>query len=145
VFGVKDNHTVVGSRFRTNAKDLQSLKKEIADKTTNRLTFVDIHELEHPNGRVLLFEIPAAPQGLPIAWDGHYYGRDGESLGPRNLEEIERIRAQNRATDWSAVVLPSASVNDLAPDAIVVARENFIQKNPKLATEAKQWDVGTFL
>src|SRR5690606_39043542 len=76
VFGVKDNHTVVGSRFRTNANDLQSLKKEIADKTTNRLTFVDIHELEHPNGRVLLFEIPAAPQGLPIAWDGHYYGRD---------------------------------------------------------------------
>lgn len=145
VFGVKDNQTVVGSQFRINPKDLQSLKKEIADKTTNRLSFVNIHEVEHPNGRVLLFEIPAAPQGLPIAWDGHYYGRDGESLGPLNLEEIERIRAQNRATDWSAVVLPSASVNDLAPEAIAVARENFSQKNPKLANEAKQWDDATFL
>ena len=145
VFGVKDNQTVVGSQYRNNAKDLQSLKKEIADKTTNRLTFVDIHEVDHPNGRVLLFEIPAAPQGLPIAWDGHYYGRDSESLGPLNLEEIERIRAQNRANDWSAVVLPSASVNDLAPEAIAVARENFSQKNPKLANEAKQWDDATFL
>lgn len=68
VFGVKDNQTVVGSQFRANVKDLQSIKKEIADKTTNRLTFVDIHEVDHPYGRVLLFEIPAAPQGLPIAW-----------------------------------------------------------------------------
>lgn len=145
VFGVRDNRSVVGSQFRTSPKDLHSLKKEIADKTTNRLTFVDIHEIDHPDGRVLLFEIPAAPQGLPIAWDGHYYGRDGESLGPLNLEEIERIRAQNRASDWSAVTLPSASIDDLDPEAIKIAHENFIQKNPKLANEAKQWDVATFL
>lgn len=142
---MKDNRTVVGSQFRTNLQDLQSLKKEIADKTTSRLTFVDIHEIEHPDGRVLLFEIPAAPQGLPIAWDGHYYGRDGESLGPLNLEEIERIRRQNRASDWSAVTLPSASITDLEPAAIEQARENFFQKNPKLVQEAKQWDIATFL
>ena len=59
VFGVKDNQTVVGSQFRVAAKDLQSLKKEVADKTTNRLTFLEIHEIEHPDGRVLLFQIPA--------------------------------------------------------------------------------------
>src|SRR5690606_41710603 len=47
VFGVKDNQTVVGSQFRINLKDLQSLKKEIADKTTNRLRFVNSHECEH--------------------------------------------------------------------------------------------------
>ena len=79
VFGIKDNQTVVGTQFRMAAKDLQSLKKEIADKTTSRLTFIEIHEISHPDGRVLLFEIPAAPQGLPVSWDGHYYGRDGES------------------------------------------------------------------
>ncbi len=145
VFGVKDNQTVVGSQFRINPKDLHSLKREIADKTTHRLSFVDIHEVEHPNGRVLLFEIPAAPQGLPIAWDGHYYGRDGESLEPLNLEKIERIRSQNRASDWSSVVLPSASIDDLDPEAIAKARENFIQKNSKLVTDATQWDTATFL
>lgn len=145
VLGVKDNKTVVGSKFRTSPKDLLSLKKEIADKTTSRLTFVEIHEIEHPDGRVLLFEIPAAPQGVPIAWDGHYYGRDGESLEPLNLEEIERIRGQNRANDWSAVTLPLASIADLEPAAIELARENFFQKNPKLVQEAKQWDTATFL
>jgi ATP-dependent DNA helicase RecG len=145
VFGVKDNQTVVGSQFRNSAKDLQSLKKEIADKTTNRLTFVDIYEVTHPQGRVLLFEIPAAPQGLPIAWEGHYYGRDGESLGPLNLEEIERIRMQNRAYDWSAAMLSGAALGDLDETAIALAREKFIQKNPKLAKEAAQWDTTTFL
>lgn len=145
VFGVKDNQTVVGSQYRTSPKDLQSLKKEIADKTTNRLTFVDIHEIDHPDGRVLLFEIPAAPQGLPIAWDGHYFGRDGESLGPLNLEEIERIRSQSRAYDWSAVTLSGATLEDLESSAVQLAREKFIQKNQKLAEDALQWDTATFL
>lgn len=102
VFGVKDNQRVVGTQFRETFKDLQSLKKEVADKVSQRLTFIDIHTVLHPDGRVLLFEIPAAPQGLPVTWDGHYYGRDGESLGPLSLEEIERIRSQNRLQDWSA-------------------------------------------
>ena len=145
VFGVKDNQTVVGSQFRCSPKDLQSLKKEIADKTTNRLTFIDIHEVTHTNGRVLLFEIPAAPQGLPVAWDGHYYGRDGESLGPLNLEEIERIRAQSTVYDWSAVILTGATLDDLDAAAIKLAREKFIQKNSKLTEEAEQWDIETFL
>ena len=145
MFGVSDNQTVVGSKFRMNPKDLQSLKKEVADKTTNRLTYVGIHEVEHPDGRVVLFEVPAAPQGLPIAWDGHYYGRDGESLGPLNLEEIERIRRQNNASDWSAITLPSATIDDLDPEAIALARENYIQKNPKFAEDAKLWDTATFL
>jgi ATP-dependent DNA helicase RecG len=145
VFGVKDDRTVVGSQFRPNWSDLESLKKEIADKTSQRISFVAIHEVQHPQGRVLLFEIPAAPQGLPIAWEGHYYGRDGESLGPLNLEEIERIRAQNRAPDWSAVTLPGASLGDLDFAAIAQAKERFMQKNPKLAATMQQWDISTFL
>lgn len=79
-FGITDNRQVVGSNFRANRKSLDSLKKEIADKTTNRITFIEIHEVQHDNGRVILFEIPAAPKGVPIAFEGHYYGRDGESI-----------------------------------------------------------------
>lgn len=145
VFGVKDNHQVVGSRFRENHKDLQSLKKEVADKTTERLTFVDIHTVQHSEGRVLLLEIPAAPQGIPIAWQGHYFGRDGESLGPLSIEEIERIRNQDKVYDWSSAICSGASIEDLCPEAIELARGAFATKNPKLATEAQDWDVVTFL
>lgn len=145
IFGVKDNQTIIGTAFRSNPRDLQTLKKEIADKVTKRLTFINIHEVAHPEGRVLLFEIPAAPKGMPIAWEGHYYGRDGESLGPLNLEEIERIRAQNVSHDWSAEVLTAASIEDLSPEAIKQAKARFAQKNPKLAEEMQQWDTPTFL
>lgn len=64
---------------------------------------MEIHELNEPEGRVILFQIPAAPKGFPIAFDGHYYGRDDEELSPLNLEEIECIRAQATTEDWSKV------------------------------------------
>src|SRR4030042_132435 len=107
IFGIKDKgRTIVGSRFRPDRKDLDSLKGEIARKTTNRITFIEIHELHLLEGRVLMLEIPAAPKGLPIAFEGHYYGRDGEELSPLNLEEIERIRSQGVSADWSAAPAP---------------------------------------
>ena len=106
IFGIKDKgRTVVGSRFRPSRKDLDSLKGEIAKKTTSRITFIEIYELFLPEGRVLMLQIPAAPKGIPIAFDGHYYGRDGEELSPLNLEEIERIRAQAITEDWSAAIV----------------------------------------
>lgn len=145
VFGVKDNRQVVGSNFRSSRKDLNSLKEEVANKTTNRITFVEIHEVQHVDGRVVLFEVPAAPKGLPIAFDGHYYGRDGEALSPLNLEEIERIRAQVGTEDWSAVVVSEAGLDDLDEEALGVARRNFKSKFPDKATEVDGWDDATFL
>jgi ATP-dependent DNA helicase RecG len=145
VFGVKDNRQVVGSNFRAQRKDLDHLKEEIADKTTNRITFVEIHEVQHADGRVVLFEIPAAPKGIPIAFDGHYYGRDGEALSPLNLEEIERIRAQMGTEDWSAVVVPEAALDDLDEEALAVARRNFKSKFPDKAADVDGWDDATFL
>lgn len=87
VFGVEDKkHTVVGTNYRSNRTDLDKLKGEIASKTTNRITFIEIHEFIKGGGRVLMFQIPAAPRGIPVSFDGHYYARDGEELVPLNLE-----------------------------------------------------------
>ena len=146
IFGIKDKgRTIVGSRFRPDRKDLDSLKGEMARKTTNRITFIEIYELPFPEGRVLMFQIPAAPKGLPIAFEGHYYGRDGEELSPLNLEEIERIRSQAVSEDWSAAPVPDATVDDLDPAAIQKARENFRSKFPEKAAELDSWDTITFL
>src|SRR6185295_9640746 len=40
VFGIEDkSHNIVGTTYRSNRTDLDSLKSEIANKTTNRITF----------------------------------------------------------------------------------------------------------
>lgn len=146
VFGVENTkHAIVGSRFRQQRKDLDSLKSEIANKTTNRITFMEIYELHEPEGRVVMFQIPAAPKGLPIAFDGHYYGRDDEELSPLNLEEIERIRSQATTEDWSAATIPEASVEDLDQNAVALARKNYKNKFPGKAEEVDGWDDITFL
>ena len=146
IFGIKDQgRTIVGSRFRSARKDLDNLKGEIAEKTTNRITFIEIYELFLADGRVLMFQIPAAPKGIPIAFEGHYYGRDGEELSPLNIEEIERIRAQSITVDWSAIIVRDAAITDLDPEAIGKARKNYKDKFPGLTEEVDSWDDLTFL
>ena len=147
IFGIENKHfKVVGSNFRPHRKDLDSLKGEIADKTTNRITFIEIYELNNPDDkRVVMFQIPAAPKGIPIAFDGHYYGRDGEELSPLNIEEIERIRGQSVHDDWSVGIVSDASLDDLDAKAIAVARKNFKSKFLVKAAEVDDWDDITFL
>ncbi|MBW6492359.1 MAG: putative DNA binding domain-containing protein [Lentimicrobium sp.] len=146
VFGVANKkHNIVGSQFRPRRKDLDSLKSEIANKTTNRITFIEIYELNETEGRVVMFQIPAAPKGFPIAFDGHYYGRDDEELSPLNLEEIERIRAQSITEDWSASIVSGATIEDLDDEAIALARKNFTNKFPEKVAEVATWDDVTFL
>lgn len=146
VFGIKDNdHSIVGTQYRSERKDLDKLKGEIANKTSNRISFIDIHEVNLPEGRVILFQIPSAPKGIPIAFDGHYYARDGEELVPLNIEKIERIRAQATKEDWSAAIVPAATLEDLDEDAIALARKNFKNKFPDKADEVDLWDNITFL
>ena len=144
IFGVNDRHQIIGTRYRPDRAGLDSLKKEIADKTSNRLSFVEIHELSHPDGRVLLFEIPAALPGMPTSWEGHFYGREGESLAPLSLSEQDRIRARNQP-DWSAQTVDGAGLKDLDPTAITTARTRFKEKHPNLAPEMDSWSDTVFL
>ena len=146
LFGIENKlHKIVGSQFRPVRKDLDSLKSEIANKTTNRITFIELYELKLPEGRVVMLQIPAAPKGFPIAFEGHYYGRDNEELVPLNLEELERIRAQSITEDWSSAIIPGATLDDLDASAITVARANFKNKFPDKAADVDRWDDITFL
>lgn len=148
VLGIQDKpRKVVGSRYRPHRPDLDNLKLEIAQHTAGRITFREIHELELPEGRVILFEIPPAPSGIPMTWKNHFFGRDGHALGALNLQEIEQIRSQAGHQDWSAQLCPGASIAHLDPAALQLARQKFQQKhqNRPVATEIPRWDDATFL
>ena len=148
VFGVSNKtRRVVGSNYREQPERLHSLKHQVAQSTEPSVTFRDIHVLQHPEGRVLMFEIPAAPRGIPIAWKGHYHARAGESLDALGLDKQDEIRDQTLAQDWSAQRVPAASLADLDEAALTRAREAFAQKyaNRFSADEVMGWPLTTFL
>lgn len=147
IFGVKDsNHSICWTDYRNNSW-LHKLKEEIWNKTTNRITFQEIYEVEKDWKRIIMFQIPAAPRWFPISWNWHYYARDHESLQALNVEKLERIRSQQSLEDFSIKICEWATINDLDPEAIKVAREKFTQKNKDQITEEdiKSWDDITFL
>ena len=129
VFGVDDkNRSVVGTGYKQDPERLQADKMQVLDGTGS-FTFREIHVLDHPEGRVILFEIPAAPPGMPIAWKGHYYGRAGESLVALGQDKVDEIRSQTLASDWTAQVVPGATIADFDERALKVAREQFVAKH----------------
>ncbi len=129
VFGVSNKtRTVAGTDYRPERERLNGLKAQIAQDTEPSSTFREIHELSHPDGRVLLLEIPPAPRGIPIAWKGHYYARAGESLSPLTLSKQDEIRQQTFLEDWSAQPVPNAGIDDLDDAAVHVARTAFARK-----------------
>lgn len=143
LFGVKNDKSVVG----TNISDhqLNEYKTEMANHTSPKLSFVDIHKVNYQGLDVLLLEIPAAPQGTPVSWKGHRYGRDGESLGGLNDYELKKIQSQVVKNDWSAKIIEQATLNDLSQEAILMARKQYAEKNAKLKEEIQKWDDTTFL
>ena len=149
VFGVKDKpHRIVGSQFRNNAASLQSLKQEVARELSPHLTFIDIHEMIRPEGRVLLFQIPPAPAGMPVSWKMHMYGRNGDARVGLSIEKIERIRRQTVREDWSAMLVANAAMADLDVDALALGRQKYREKhegNARLLTEEASWDDAKFL
>ena len=146
VFGIEDNtHAIVGTQYRIDRPKLDALKSEVACQTTARITFEEIHEFVTPQGRVVLFQIPAAIRGVPTAWKGHFYGRDSESTGPLSVYEIEQIRSQSGLCDWSAEICPDATLADLDPSALAFARLRYREKHPNLADDLDGWDNLTFL
>ena len=148
VFGVDNTkRQVIGTDYRPERERLHSLKHQIAQGTDPSTSFREIHELITPFGRVVLFEIPAAPRGLPIAWKTHCYGRNGESLTGLSIAKQDEIRAQGLADDWSAIVCKDATIADLDPEALVKARTIFAAKYGDRVPEAtiRAWDDAAFL
>ena len=146
VFGIRDkDKEFVNTTFRKDRAKLDSLKGEIANQTSNNITFVEIYELYENEKRILMFQIPPATKGIPTSWKGHWYARHGEELVSLSIEKLERIRNQVQNEDWSAKIIPTATLDDLEPKAILKARENYIKKFPDKKEEIKSWNDKTFL
>ncbi len=123
VFGVDDKtHELINTNFYKD-NNFNKLKKQIADNTTDNISFIEIYELIVDNKRVIMFQVPAA-SGTPVNWKGFPYGRSGESLVPLAPNKVEQIK--NTANyDWSRQIIENATIDNLDVEAINLAREQF--------------------
>lgn len=145
-FGIHDKtREVSGTSYKNSTVSLQKLKQDLSQHTTDNNTFRDIYELKIEDKRVLLFQISAASRGIPVAWKGHFYGRRGESLVALDMNKYDEIRRQTITQDWSSIVIPEATINDLDNEAIAKARIEFSKRNPKYNDEIDGWSDKVFL
>ena len=100
--------------------------------------------VDHPQGRVVLFEINPA-WGRPVQFYGKAYIRVGSSKTELSKHPDKEHAIWTRRTDWSAQVCERATLADLDPAAIGKAREQFKIKHPAQSSEVDGWDDETFL
>ncbi len=148
VFGVWDKkQEIVGTSFKNGEVALNKLKQDMSQHTTDGLIFREIIPLEVEGKRVLLFKVPATPRNIVMKWKGIAYGRDGESLKPLNQAKQDEIRRQAPILDWTAQLVPNATIDDLDELAIATARIMYkkVHKSSIPAEEIDSWTVEEFL
>ncbi len=128
ILGVSDQRPrrVVGTRAFTQP---ERTRAGLIEKLRLR---VEVEELHHPKGRVLIFTIPPRPVGVAIQVEGVYWTRRGDSLVPMTEEKLREV-FDEIGYDFSADFCPDASWSDLDPAAIEDFRKRWIAKSGNAA------------
>jgi ATP-dependent DNA helicase RecG len=130
ILGVTDKRPrrVVGSQA---FGDLQRTKLGLLDRLRLR---IEASELAHSGGRVLVFAVPPRPIGVPVACNGAYWMRSGESLVPMTHDMLKRIFDESQP-DFSAEVCRDATLADLEAGAIETFRARWAARSRREALE----------
>lgn len=95
VLGIEDKppRRVVGSQAFNDPVGM-------ASKLFTAIGFrVDIEEVQHPDGRVVVFHIPSRPRGTAYHFEGAYLMRSGEELVPMSEDQLRKIFSEGQP-DW---------------------------------------------
>jgi ATP-dependent DNA helicase RecG len=124
VLGVSDRvpRRVVGT---SAFKKLERTKAGIIERLHIR---VDVAEVHHPEGRVLVFDVPDRPLGMPVQYKGAYWMRGGEDLVPMTPDRLKAIFEETQP-DFSAQICSKATLADLEPVAIAEFRRRWMAKS----------------
>jgi ATP-dependent DNA helicase RecG len=123
ILGVSDKkpRRVVGTAA---FPEIERTKAGLMDRIHLR---VEVDEVRHPGGRVLVFQIPSRPIGTPVHDRGQYFMRSGEQLVPMLPDMLRRI-FDEAGPDFSAEFCPRATFADLDRAAIADFRHRWARK-----------------
>ena len=96
---------------------------------------IPVEEFFHEGKRVLLIHVPSRLPGTAWQHDGKYLKRAGDALVPMGEQEL-RVIFSETGPDFTAEIVPHASLADLQPEAIAEFRKRWQKKsgNARLAT-----------
>ena len=109
VLGVSDKlpRKIVGTQAFLNIGETKSY---ILSKLHFR---VEVYELQHADGRVLVFEIPSRLIGQAHQLDGKYLMRSGEELVPMTQDQLRRIFSEGEPSWLEQAAKVDASSDDV--------------------------------
>lgn len=109
VLGVSDRtpRKIVGTQAFA---DLSTLKARIVEAIHIR---VQVDELVHPDGRVLVLTIPSRPAGTALSYEGAYLMRAGENLLPMTEDMLRRIFDEGRPDFFSRPAINGITADDV--------------------------------
>ena len=148
IFGIEDEtHEVKGTNFKprqakTGNEELENWLIRLLDP---RIDF-RIYEFNYDNLPLVIFEIDAA-RNIPVKFSGEAFIRVGsyKKKLKDHPEKERRIWQKKTDEDWSAQICQKATIDDLSPEAILKAREEYKQKHPHLAKDIDAWSDIVFL
>ena len=96
---------------------------------------------------VWVIHIPKHKPRLPVYAHRKAWQRIADSLVKMTPEREQKILSEpsHAFGDWTANIIEGATIDDLDPDAIRMAREKYVEKFQSRAKEVEGWDDATFL
>lgn len=149
VIGVEDNTlNILGIReFGDFTAD--SLSARLAGSCSHLNTeglWVEVYVTADTGKTVWVLHVPKHQPRLPVYAHGKAYQRVGDSLMPIRPERLEAILRETVAgEDWSAGIVPGATIDSLDQEAISLARQMFKEKNSRQAGVVDNWSDSAFL
>lgn len=139
ILGVTNDRAIVGTKAFTDSHN--RLSNDLLEKLGIR---VDVEELNHPAGRILIFHIPSHPLGEPVRSTGKYAYpmRAGESIVEMDPGTLRKILTEGEP-DFSAKIVPGFSISDIDETAIDNFRKRWAQKQNR--AEYSGYDIGKTL
>lgn len=143
VIGVQDNSLRI-IRTDTYNYNRQKATLRLTERCANLSTEgLDVEEFvtDDTGKKVWVIHIPKHRPKLPVYAHNKAWQRIEDSLVELTQERLNAILEENSPVyDWSAEIVPNATLNDLDTKALEKARNEYKSVHPRLAKEVETWD-----
>ncbi len=89
---------------------------------------IDVEEMVHSDGRIVVVHVPSRPIGRPVEYRGAYWMRSHDALVPMTPEKLQQIFAEAEP-DFSAQICKEATFGDLDYNAINTFRKRWHRRS----------------